>query len=243
MPFDSASTAAAIRTRLEPLGTTDRAVNEKRYLKSELEFLGVKVPLVRKEARAWLRENPELEREELLALADELWGRGVHELRSFAIDLAIFRLESLEQGDLRTVERWLREAKTWAHVDALAVQLVGKLLERFPGVARTLDRWSHDDDFWIRRSAMLALLLGLRQGGGDWDRFSAYADRMLEENEFFIRKAIGWILRETAKKRPEIVYEFLRGRIDRVSGLTLREGSRSLEPARQQELKAAYEAR
>ena len=64
---------------------------------------------------------------------------------------------------------------------------------------RTLDRWSRDEDFWIRRSAMLALLLPLRDGGGDWARFAGYADRLLEEKEFFIRKAICWVLRETSK--------------------------------------------
>ena len=154
MSIEIAAAATAIRARLEPLGTADRAVNEKRYLKSELEFLGVKVPAVRKEARAWLRENGPLDREELLELAEELWGRGVHELRSFAVDLAIFRVESLEKRDLPTIERWLREARTWAHVDVIAAHLVGNLLERFPDSCGTLDRWARDDDFWIRRSAM-----------------------------------------------------------------------------------------
>lgn len=230
------STATAIHARLAPLGTSDRAVNEKRYLKSDLDFLGVKVPQVRKEAKAWLREQGELSRADLLAVCEELWGRGVHELRTFAVELAIFRFELLEKRDLKTIERWLREAKTWAHADAISVHLVGKLLERFPAITRTLDRWSRDDDFWIRRSAMLSLLLGLRQGEGDWERFAGYADAMLEEKEFFIRKAIGWILRETSKKRPELVHGFLRERIDRVSGLTLREGARYLEPAQRKKI-------
>jgi len=58
-----------------------------------------------------------------------------------------------------------------------------------------------DDDFWLRRSAMLGLLRPLRAGGGDFERFARYADAMLEEKEFFVRKAIGWVLREVAKRR------------------------------------------
>ena len=91
-----------------------------------------------------------------------------------------------------------------------------------------LDRWAADGDFWIRRSAMLALLRDLRAGKGDPERFFRYADAMLEEREFFIRKAIGWILREMGKKRPELVEAWLAPRAHRASGLTLREARKSL---------------
>jgi 3-methyladenine DNA glycosylase AlkD len=80
-----------------------------------------------------------------------------------------------------------------------------------------------DDDFWLRRASLLAYLPGLRRGEGDFDRFVALADPMLEDREFFIRKAIGWVLRETAKKRPALVVDWLEPRLDRASGLTVRE--------------------
>ena len=102
------------------------------------------------------------------------------------------------------IEDLIRQSKTWAYVDPLSIYLTGSLVERFPELVSTLDRWSTDDDFWVRRSAMLALLIPLRQGEGDFDRFGQYADGMLEEKEFFIRKAIGWVLREVSKKRPEL---------------------------------------
>jgi 3-methyladenine DNA glycosylase AlkD len=53
---------------------------------------------------------------------------------------------------------------------------------------------------------------------------------MLGEQEFFIRKAIGWVLRETAKSRPDEVYEWLAPRIDRASGVTVREAVKYLDP-------------
>ncbi len=243
MTLDPGATADQIRARLEPLGTEERAVNEKRYLKSELDFLGVKVPLVRKQAKAWLKEHGEVERADLIALTEELWDRRVHELRSFATDLSIFALDQWTKSDLPRFERWLREARTWAHVDHISVRLIGGMLQREPEIAKSLDRWARDEDFWIRRAAMLTLLLELRTGSGDWQRFAGYADSMLEEREFFIRKAIGWILREVSKKRPELTYRFVRERIDRISGLTLREAIRHLEPKRERELKAAYAAR
>jgi len=97
-----------------------------------------------------------------------------------------------------------------------------------------------DDDFWLRRSALLALLLALRRGAGDFQLFSRYADPMLQEKEFFIRKAIGWVLRDTARRRPAMVYEWLLPRAARASGLTLRE---AVKPLSEQQRAAVLGAR
>jgi 3-methyladenine DNA glycosylase AlkD len=107
--------------------------------------------------------------------------------------------------------------------------VAGSLVERSPTLGRKLDRWARDPDFWIRRSAMLALLMPLRRGGGDFERFSRYADAMLDEREFFIRKAIGWVLRDTSKRRPAMVSEWLAPRMHRASGVTLREALKYLD--------------
>ena len=66
---------------------------------------------------------------------------------------------------------------------------------------------------------------------------------MLDEREFFIRKAIGWVLRETGKLRPDLVREWLAPRIDRVAGLTLREAVKYLPPDDREALMAAYRTR
>lgn len=218
----------AIRASLEPQGTAERAAGEKKYLKSDLEFLGVGVPAIRRTAKAWLRERPGLRRAELQILAEELWGRRVNELRRFAIELLTLRVDLLRTGDMKLLERLLRDSHTWAYVDAIAVHLAGALVERYPGLGRTLDRWARDGDLWIRRSALLALLLGLRAGAGDWDRFAGYADRMLEEKEFFIRKAIGWALREYAKTEPDLVRVFALEHREQLSGLSFREATKHL---------------
>jgi DNA alkylation repair enzyme len=104
-------------------------------------------------------------------------------------------------------------------------------VERYPALTGTLDRWSADPDFWLRRSALLALLVPLRRGAGEFERFSRYADQMLDEREFFIRKAIGWVLRETGKRRPDLVAGWLAPRIGRVSGVTVREAVKPLPPS------------
>jgi len=90
---------------------------------------------------------------------------------------------------------------------------------------------------------MLSLLTELRNGEGAFDLFAQFASQMIEEKEFFIRKAIGWVLREVSKKRPELTFSFLKEHIDLVSGLTLREGSRRLPQKQQDKLLMQYKQR
>lgn len=213
---------------LRSRGTPERAEHEKAYLKSELDHYGTTVPAIRSAVKTIVPQYSELTHDELLALVVALWTPRVHERRMAAVELLELEVGCLGPQDLPLLERLLRESRTWALVDGLAASVVGSLADRFPEVGATLDRWSVDDDFWMRRSALLAHLGGLRAGQGDFDRFARYADAMLDDKEFFIRKAIGWVLRDTARKRPQLVYEWLLPRAGRASGVTLREALKPL---------------
>ena len=195
----------ALRTRGEP----GRAVHEKSYLKSALEHYGTSVPAIRSVAKAVASQHPGLGHDDLVMPVAALWAGPVHERRLAAVELLAIYHDRLRDEDMVLLERLLRESGTWALVDPLAASVIGPLAERRPEVGVMLDRWAGDQDFWIRRAALLALLGALRRGDGDFERFARYADAMLDDKEFFIRKAIGWVLRETAKKRPGLVYTWL----------------------------------
>jgi len=206
-------------------------------LKSDLEFIGVAAKPLRSVARSFLAEHPEFDRDALLELVQALWQRPVFELKAVAVALLERRIRSLETADLNLVEELLRRSHTWALVDWLCTKVAAPVVESDPeATAPVLDRWSTDDDFWLRRASMLAQLPTLRSGGGDFHRFASFAAGMVGEKEFFIRKAIGWVLRDVSKKRPQLAYEFLSEHIDEVSGLTLREGSKYLPDAQREEL-------
>jgi 3-methyladenine DNA glycosylase AlkD len=222
--------AAELEAQLRAAGSPERATSERAYLKSELEFLGTAVPIVRRVAKELLAgpELPAGNHDRLVALVECLWSAPVHERRALAIELLGMRSALLVAGDLDLVERLLRDSYTWAYVDSLAVRVAGAIIERHPETVVRLDQWVEDPDFWLRRSAMLALLLPLRQGAGDAGRFLSYADRLLDEREFFIRKAIGWVLRDMGRKRPELVLEWIAPRTHRASGVTVREAVKCL---------------
>ena len=211
-----------------------RAVEEKRYLKSDLDFFGVSAPKMRAVAKTYVRANRDAPRTTILDVVRSLWAQPVFESRAVAVELLDAYQSSLRPADARLIEKMIRQSKTWALVDPLAVSIAGALVERYEELGSTLDRWATDDDFWVRRAAMLALLKPLRRGEGDFKRFARYADGMLDEKEFFIRKAIGWILRETSKKRPDLVCEWLLPRASRASGVTMREAMKYL-PVKQRD--------
>jgi 3-methyladenine DNA glycosylase AlkD len=235
--------AVCVERALRDGGDPGRAEQEKRYLKSELEHVGRSVPTIRRIVKAELTARGPLSHDELIDLVSALWARRVHECRMAAVELLKLRQDALRAPDIELIERLLRESRTWALVDGLAASVVGDLVERYPELSETLDRWSTDEDFWIRRSALLALLLPLREGQGDFERFGRYADTMLEEREFFIRKAIGWVLRDTAGKRPDLVFEWLAPRAARASGVTIREAQKHLSAGQRGEIAAARSLR
>ncbi len=228
MPLDVTSTADELANDLIAVGTEERAVNEKRYLKSEIEHYGVTVPEIRKMARRFARERKDFSKSVLIDLTLELWDRDVYELRKLAVNILAAKVALLDVDDLGFLERLLRRSHTWALIDDMSFNVIAPGLNGIDDSASIRARWARDEDFWVRRTAMLALLPRLRRGTEGWEEFTAYADAMLEEKEFFIQKAIGWILREVSKHSPDLVAEWLRPRARIASAVTMREALKYL---------------
>jgi 3-methyladenine DNA glycosylase AlkD len=235
--MEAQAVADAIEARLREVGTAKRAVGEKAYLKSDLDFIGATVS----DTRSAVRElAPPMEHDELIATATVLWAPPIHELRTAAVLLLARSVRRVRTDDLPFVERLARESRTWALLDYLAVDVLGPMVEADPdGLRPALDRWSADADFWVRRASLLAELRPIRHGAS-MDRFLKRADRMLDEREFFIRKAIGWVLREAGRRRPSEVATWLATRTHRASGVTMREAVKRLPPADAERLMTAY---
>ena len=226
--IDAQALADDIDGQLREKGTVDRARGEKAYLKSNLVHHGASVWEIRRVVRAFTQQHPSLTEPELSRLVTALWSQAVHERRLAAVILLDSSSSVLGPEDLALIERLLRDSHTWAYVDGLAGDVTGSILVRHPEALPALDLWAADADFWIRRSALLAMIQPLKDGAA-FERFAGYADSMLEEKEFFIRKAIGWVLREVGKTRSDEVYDWLLPRARRASGVTVREAVKYLD--------------
>jgi 3-methyladenine DNA glycosylase AlkD len=236
--IDAAKSARAIEQRCRDSGNPERAAGERAYLKSELEHYGAGVPEIRRAVKDFAATHKDLTHDELTAVVGALWARPVHECRIAALMLLELDLQLLGPDDIGLIESMIRGSLTWAYVDDLAGHCAASLLIRYPQIAPRIDAWTTDSNFWIRRSALLAMILPLKQGA-PFDTFARYADAMLDEKEFFIRKAIGWVLRETSKRRQEEVYRWILPRAGRASGVTLREAVKYLEPGQRAAVLAA----
>ena len=231
--------ADGIEASLRAVGTVKRAEGEKAYLRSDLEFTGTTVTGTRAVVRQ-VDAALTLDHDGLLALVEALWSKPVFERRLAATILLQRHHGLLAVADLPLLERLVRESRTWALVDYLAGDVLGRMVIADPdGMTPVMDRWAGDDNFWVRRSSLLCELRPIR-GGASLDRFLGRADPMLGEREFFIRKAIGWVLREAGKRRPDAVASWLAPRTGRASGVTMREAVKYLPPDVSSALMAAY---
>ena len=229
-----------LENQLRAVATPERAEHERRYLKSDLTFMGATVWQIEAVLKEVVREHYDADHRDLVTLVEALWTAPVHERRMAAV-MALERFgRLLDVDDLPLVERLVRESRTWALVDGLAADVLGDLVGRDPdNVSPIMDRWAADADFWVRRASPLAELRPIRHGA-PLDRFLGRADSMLDEKEFFIRKAIGWVLREAGKRRPDEVIAWLGPRTDRASGVTMREAVKYLPERDATRLMAAY---
>jgi 3-methyladenine DNA glycosylase AlkD len=225
--FDPTEEARGLERHLRELGGPERAAGQKRYLKSEREHLGVTVPDNRRAVRRVVVRRPELTHDALVAFVAALWRAGPFDCRLAAVLALEARPDLLGPSDLPLIRRLVGDAETWALVDPLAGGVLGRLILAHPEIAGELDGWASDPNFWVRRAALLSQLAPLR-AGHDFARFAAYADAMLDEREFFIRKAIGWVLRDHGKTHPDTVTAWLEPRRGRASGVTMREAVKYL---------------
>lgn len=192
---------AAVRTSLRAAAVPSLAPGQQAYMKSAMPFLGVRVPAVRRLTRAIVRAHDVSDPEVLAAAARTLWEEATHREERYAA-LAILGLPAL-RGDLAQaglLEHVARTGAWWDLVDE-AAHRVADLHDAHPVETAALVRaWGTDESLWVRRLAILGQLG--RKDRTDLDLLAAVVGANLTEPDFFVRKAIGWALREAARVHP-----------------------------------------
>ena len=206
----------------------ERAENEKRYLKSPHKFFGVSVPFIEELAQDFKKEHADISKKELFALTGRLWSSEYHQEKTLAIRLLGKYSHYLDIRSMPMLERMLSESAGWDHVDGISNHLVSTVLRWDNKAYVYLDKWSRSRNFWMRRASLISQILLFREGRGDKHLFFLMAEGMIDEEEVFIRKAIGWTLREMCKTDSQAVFDFLMKIKGRAAGLTLREGAKRL---------------
>ncbi len=221
--------ARELARRLEAAGDSARIPGAQAYMKTSDPFFGVGADAMRAVVKGLAGEHPPVDAAAYRAQIGALWALRVREARYAAVDWGrrFPALRTLEA--LPLFERMIREGAWWDTVDEIARFHVGALLLAHRAVMRpVLEAWVRDPCLWIRRAALVAHQKHRERT--DEAQLFDHCLRLAPEKDFFIRKAIGWALREYGKARPERVLAFVEAHRGRFSGLTAREALKRLKP-------------
>lgn len=217
-----------VAKELGKLADAENAKAMAAYLKTDMPFFGVKRPQRDPILKEMMRRYPVTTRREYELGVKELWARPHREEKYLAIALARAVPRYVTPPSLPLYRKLIVEGAWWDFVDDVAVNLVGALLASHrQRLAPVMERWIDHSNMWLRRSALLAHLK--HRAATDEAVLFDHCVRLAPEKEFFIRKAIGWVLREYAKTAPEAVAEFVVAHRDALSGLTFREATKHLD--------------
>lgn len=216
---------AAVIQRLEAVADPGRAPRMQAYMKSSMPYLGVAVPAVRAVTNAAARQHPPASVDQLGATVTALWRGATHrEHRYAATELSRLEMAAGSLALLSVYREMIVTGAWWDHVDAVAPRL-GQLLVTHPGeLTPLLLAWSTEPDRWLRRASIIAQL-GLK-ARTDVDLMTRVIDANVSDRDFFVRKAIGWSLRDYARTDPEWVRRFVDARASTLSSLSRKQATR-----------------
>ncbi|MFD6313897.1 DNA alkylation repair protein [Streptomyces nigra] len=204
----------------------ERAAAMRAYMKDVAPFLGIPSPERRALSRSVLQGTPRPDERDCTAVALRCWRLPEREYQYFAVDLLRRHVRRLSSGFLPVARHLVTTVPWWDTVDALAAHVVGGLVAADPALTADMDAWIEDDDLWVVRTALLhQLRYGERTDAG---RLFAYCLRQSGHPDFFVRKAIGWCLREYAKTDPDAVRDFLAREGGRFAPLSVREALKNI---------------
>ncbi|MEU6377357.1 DNA alkylation repair protein [Streptomyces sp. NPDC046909] len=203
-----------------------RAVPMRAYMKDVAPFLGLTTPVRRALSRSVLEGTPRPDETDCTAIALRCWELPEREYQYFAVDHLRRHARVLSSGFLPVARHLVSTVPWWDTVDLLAAHVVGALVAADPALAADMDAWIVDDDLWIARTALLHQLRYKERT--DSERLFTYCLRQSGHPDFFIRKAIGWALREYAKTDPEAVRAFLAREKGRFAPLSVREALKNI---------------
>lgn len=223
----------AVRAALTPLADAKRAAGARAYMRNQFECLGVSTPARRAAVAPLIRALKPAEAAEVRSAVEALWACAEREYAYVACDLLARHQAVLSVADVPWLLDLARRGAWWDTVDCI-VKIVGKVIRRSgaKGV-RAMDSAVRHKNLWVRRVAMLHQL-GWR-ADVDTERLFRYAELLAAEKEFFIRKAIGWALRDYAWHDWRAVDKFLKTTQVQFAGLTVREATKNFVALKERE--------
>ena len=208
---------------LKEVANPEDAIHMKAYMKDQLEFLGVKTPVRRKLSKVFFKKNSSLAID--WKFIHQAWENPYREMQYVVLDYLQLKQKALTPSDLPKIKKLAQTKPWWDTIDFLC-RSVGYISLHYPETKKIVLDWSRDKDFWLRRIAIEHQLLQKEET--DVQLLEQILINNLNQTEFFINKVIGWALRDYSKTNPDWVLEFIEKYKDKLSRLSIKEGSKYL---------------
>lgn len=216
-----------VQEALAARADSSKAAGMQAYMKTDMPFYGVQKAGRTEVLRRLVADYPPADRQEYESLVLGLWALPHREEKYLALGVARAQQRFIVPASLPLYRRLITDGAWWDFVDEIATKLVRHLVTVYPReIWPEVDRWVDDDDMWLRRSAVLSQVGA--KGDTDTERLFRFCLRLAHEKEFFIRKAIGWALRDHAWHDPEAVAAFIREHGKVLSPLSHREATKHI---------------
>jgi 3-methyladenine DNA glycosylase AlkD len=204
----------------------ERAMKMRAYMKDQFDYLGLASPLRKDLAKQFYSEYGYPAAEQLESVVIACWRFPQREYKYFALDLMVRMRKKVGHDAIHLYEELITDGSWWDTIDGIAPSLVGYHLLQYPEERITyINKWIESDNIWLQRSCILFQLK--YKLDTDTRLLSSIILKLKDSKEFFIRKAIGWILREYSKTDPGFVVRFIQ--TNELSGLSHREAIKWLE--------------
>ena len=208
---------------LKEVANPEDAIHMKAYMKDQFEFLGVKTPVRRKLSKVFFKKNSSLAID--WKFIHQAWDNPYREMQYVVLYYLQLKQKALTPSDLPKIKKLAQTKPWWDTIDFLC-RSVGFICLHYPETKKFVLEWSRDEDFWLRRIAIEHQLLQKEET--DVQLLEQILINNLNQTEFFINKAIGWALRDYSKTNPDWVLEFIEKYKDKLSKLSIKEGSKYL---------------
>ena len=204
------------------------AAGMKKYMRNQFDFIGLKAPIRRELGRQFIKEHGLPGVDSIVDIIKELWNRKEREFQFFAMDLLSKFKKKTDASAINLYEFLITNKSWWDTVDFIAASLAADHFIRFPEqIMPRTQKWMVSGHMWLQRSALLFQLKYKK--ATNFHLLSDYIIQLMDSEEFFIRKAIGWTLREFSKTDPGSVIDFVDTYEEQLSGLSKREALKVIE--------------
>lgn len=219
-----------IRQQLKEHADPDKAGPMQAYMKTDQPFYGVQAGVRKKLLKAATKDFKNIRRQEYEQIVLELWEGKYREEMYQALEVACHYKKFRDEASWPLYEKLTRSATWWDTLDWIAGHLVGLLVLEHRHLETNLTNWSEDPNLWVRRASLLAHLK--HKETTNTKLLTDTILKLCHEQEFFIRKAIGWALRQYSHTNPKWVKDFVSKHEQKLSGLSKREALKHIQRKR-----------